>query len=118
MHTAVFTPALPTLISEYAPPPFAITQPPQASLLDWTHGGVGMITGTVRKFDDPNFVPVSRRVRLYDERGRMLARETWSDPVTGAFTFSGIRTDIPWTAMAYDHTGHYRALIIDRLEAV
>jgi hypothetical protein len=109
--------ATPGRVSEYPVPDWKLTTV-ENTVIDETHGGVGTITGTVTRFDDPNFVPVSRRVRLYDERGRMLARETWSDPVTGTFTFLGLRTDIAWTAMAYDHTGHYRALIIDRLEAV
>jgi hypothetical protein len=107
----------PTLISEYTPPPFTTTTA-QPVLLDLTFGGAATVTGTVKRYDDPAFVPVARRVRLYDEQARQMAREAWSDPATGAFTFTGVRADRKYTVMALDHLGQYRAVIIDRVEAV
>jgi hypothetical protein len=109
--------AAPTTISEYPVPAFSIKSA-EPLPLDLTDGGTATITGTVKRYDDPAFVPVARRVRLYNEQGRYMARETWSDPVTGVFTFSGILKGPKYTAMAYDHLGQYRALIIDGVDAV
>ena len=117
MHTAVFTPALPTIISEYDPPPFAVSAQPSSTALDIAYGGTGVILGTVRKFDDPNFVPVSRRVRLYDEIGRQFIREVWSDSVTGDFAFTDLNPVYPYTVVTYDYENNYRALTVDRVFA-
>jgi hypothetical protein len=109
--------AEPVAISEYPVPAFSIKSA-EPTPLDLTDGGTATITGTVKRYDDPAFVPVARRVRLYNEQGRYMARETWSDPVTGVFTFTGIAKGPKYTAMAYDHLGQYRALIIDGVDAV
>ena len=109
--------AEPVAISEYPVPAFSVKSA-EPLPLDLTDGGTATITGTVKRYDDPAFVPVARRVRLYNEQGRYMARETWSDPVTGVFTFTGILKGPKYTAMAYDHLGQYRALIIDGVDAV
>ena len=45
----------------------------------------------------------------------MLIRETWSHPVTGVYTFSGISTDYKYTVISYDYEGNFRAVIADGL---
>jgi hypothetical protein len=108
----------PTLISEYTPPAFSINAPAEPITLDIGEGGTGSVVGTVKEYTTPANTPLKRRVRLYDEIGRRMIRETWSDPVTGAFAFTNLDTSRRYTAMAYDHEGIYRALVIDRVEAV
>lgn len=56
-------------------------------------------------------MPVSRRVRLCDQRSGRLARESWSDAETGDVTFEDIREG-PWVLYALDHTGEYEAVAI------
>lgn len=77
-------------------------------------GGAGQISGTVKNLGTPDF-PVWRRVRLFHLRTGMLIRETWSDPVTGAYTFTRLNPLHKFTAIAYDHTGQYNAVVSDDL---
>jgi hypothetical protein len=107
----------PTLISEYPVPAFSISSA-EPITLDLDNYGPGSVVGTVKEYDTPANVPLRRRVRLYDEITRRMIRETWSDPVTGAFAFTNLDPARRYTAMAYDHEGIYRALVIDRVEAV
>jgi hypothetical protein len=109
--------ATPTTISEYPVPAFSVKSAEPISI-DETFGGTATIVGTVKEYSLPRNLPLRRRVRLYDERGRMFAREVWSDPVTGLFAFPNMRSDIKWTAMVYDHLGQFQALIIDGVDAV
>lgn len=51
--------------------------------------GPKAISGVVR-VGPGDGVPARRRVRLYDRVSGHLMRETWSDEVTGAFTFQGL----------------------------
>lgn len=60
-------------------------------------------------------VPLRRRVQLYNQRDSRLVREVWSDPVTGEYSFDNIRGDTKYFVIAFDHTGHYRAVIADNL---
>lgn len=60
-------------------------------------------------------VPLRRRVQLYNQRDSRLVREVWSDPVTGEYSFDNIRGDTTYFVIAFDHTGHYRAVIADNL---
>lgn len=77
-------------------------------------GGAGRIAGTVRNMGSPDF-PVWRRVRLFALRDARLVRETWSDPVTGAYQFDYINPALKYTVVAYDHTGQYNAVVADNL---
>lgn len=115
-HHVTATPGTALRISAYTPPALTTKQGAPCAL-DLTFGGMATVTGTVKKFADPSTQPVARRVRLYDEQARMLARETWSDPATGVFTFTGVRADRRYTVVAMDHLGQYRAVAIDRVEA-
>lgn len=70
----------------------------------------GSITGTVK---NTPATPVSRRVLLMDQRSQLVVRETWSDPVTGAYAFNGLNTATEYAVISYDHTRTYRAVIAD-----
>lgn len=85
-------------------------------LLDLKYGGPGYILGSVKEEATPLDLPLSRRVRLYC--GSRLVRETWSDPVTGAFIFTELTKKETYTAIAYDYQYNYRALITEKLSAV
>ena len=74
--------------------------------------GRGRITGTVK--NTPG-TPVFRQVRLHREPDGMFVKAVWSDPVTGAYEFNGIRPDCKYTVTSYDHTQAYRAVIADRV---
>jgi hypothetical protein len=76
----------------------------------------GTITGTVAEKALPTNTPLVRRVLLIDEASRLPIRETWSD-ATGAYTFSNLPVGVPYTVLSYDHTGTYRAVIADKLQA-
>ena len=78
--------------------------------------GTASLTGTTKNLGSPN-QPVWRRVQLIEERSGRVLREVWSDPVTGVYTFSEIRPQIKFSVVAYDHTGVFRAVIADNLEA-
>lgn len=82
---------------------------------DTEFAGRGTITGTVKNKSDPTNVPVMRRVRLIRDRDGLVAGETWSDPVTGAYTFAEINENLTYTVLSYDHTGTYRAVVADKL---
>lgn len=73
-------------------------------------GGAGQVSGSVSNIGLPN-QPVYRRVRLHEQRTGRLVREAWSDPVTGAYAFSGIRPDRKYYVAAFDHTGLYGGVI-------
>ena len=77
-------------------------------------GGTGRIAGTVKVDSNPDY-PVWRRVRLFDQRDNRLVAETWSDPVTGTYSFDYINPDRLYVVVSYDHTGVYNAEILDAL---
>jgi hypothetical protein len=75
------------------------------------------ITGTVKQKGQPSDLPVSRRVLLIDERANFVVRETWSDAVTGRYSFDYINPDIQYLVIAYDYKQNFRAVIADNLTA-
>lgn len=79
-------------------------------------GGLGRIAGTVKIDSTPDY-PAWRRVRLFTRRDNRLAREVWSDPVTGAYSFDHVSLTLEFTVIAYDHTGAYNAEIRDAIRA-
>jgi len=91
--------------------------PQQAILRNHYYAGTHRIVGTVKEKGVPQDVPVSRRVLLFDERANVVVRETWSDAVTGAYTFDSLNPDIRYLVIAYDHRHDYRAVIADNLTA-
>lgn len=81
---------------------------------DRLHGGAGRIVGTVEEKGSPN-APLRRKVRLHRDVDGLPVRETWSDAKTGAYTFADINPAYTYTAIAYDYTRNYRAVIADGL---
>lgn len=83
---------------------------------DFEFGGLGFIEGHTLEFiDADNSEPVERRVRLYRDRDGLLAREAWSRASDGYFRFEHIDADPTYTALTYDHTGDFRAVVADRV---
>ena len=84
---------------------------------DMEHGGDGTIHGTVKVKGTPNNVPVARKVRLIRDVDALCIRETWSDPITGAYTFAEIDRTVSYTVLSYDYTESFRAVVADRVLA-
>lgn len=87
----------------------------QPSHLDIYDAGRGRIVGTVKEKNTPTNTPLKRRVVLLSMPGSRAIRETWSDPVTGAYEFTEVAMDRVYTAVSYDHTGIYRGVVADNL---
>ena len=83
---------------------------------DAVDGGPLRSAGTVAVDGTPT-VPVSRRVRLFDQLSARLVRETWSDPTTGAFAFEGLR-QAQYLVVSADHTALYDPVARDRVVPV
>ena len=81
---------------------------------DVEFGGPGTIYGTTKTKGTPN-LPTKARVVLLHQRSKLPVRETWSDPVTGAFVFGGIDTSQQFLALAEDAEGHFRPVAANRL---
>ena len=81
---------------------------------DVEFGGPGTVYGTTKTKGTPN-APTKARVVLLHQRSKLPVRETWSDPVTGAFVFSGIDTNQQFLTLAEDAAGHFRPVAANRL---
>lgn len=81
---------------------------------DVEHGGPGTVYGTTKTKGTPN-LPAHARVVLLHQRSKLPVRETWSDPVTGAFVFSGIDTSQQFLTLAEDAAGNFRPVAANRL---
>ena len=77
-------------------------------------GGPGTIYGTTKTKGTPN-QPAKARVVLLHQRSKLPVRETWSDPVTGAFAFPGIDTTQQFLTLAEDAAGNFRPVAANRL---
>lgn len=77
-------------------------------------GGGGTIYGTTKTKGTPN-LPTKARVVLLHQRSKLPVREAWSDPVTGAFAFTGIDTTQQFLTLAEDAEGHFRPVAANRL---
>lgn len=94
----------------------AVLQNPIVSSADYsTEGGRGIITDTVKTKASPADIATFARVRLVRERDGKVIQETWSDPVTGAYTFSGFNERDTYSVTAYHPAHGYRAVIADNL---
>jgi hypothetical protein len=83
---------------------------------DAEFGGTGRIWGTNEIEIAPGTtVPTGGRVVLLRQRDKLLARETWADPVTGAWAFEGLDTRQDFLALAEDLAGNYRPVAANRL---
>lgn len=90
----------------------AVSKTLMAKDVEW--GGNARIWGTTKAKGTPN-VPTKARVVLLHQRSKLPVRETWSDPVTGAFVFAGIDTSQQFLALAEDAEGHFRPVAANRL---
>ena len=81
---------------------------------DIEFGGPGTIYGTTKTKGTPN-QPAKARVVLQHHRSKLPVRETWSDPVTGAFAFTGIDTTQQFLTLAEDAAGNFRPVAANRL---
>lgn len=82
---------------------------------DIEHGGAGRIWGTTKTKGTLTNVPTKARVVLFHQRSKLLVRETWSDPATGAFEFVGIDTRQDFLVLAEDAAGSFRPVAASRL---
>lgn len=88
---------------------------------DYLYSGVEDASGKIKGFTKEQAtptspkVPVQRRVRLYRDQDGYLMREQWSDPATGAFYFPRLDIRFTYTALSYDHTLNFRAVVTDRV---
>ena len=87
-------------------PPYVFTYDPEV--------GTYTLTGTVKERGTPN-MPLYRKVQLLEEISGRLVGETFSDPITGAYTFTGL-LNRRYTVVSRDHTLYYRAVVADNLE--
>lgn len=136
-YTGDFSGSLPTAI-EYTPPslssevvynvtttngnlgPQAYSESPKAVFKGYTYlsynyyfGGNGKIYGTVKQKSTPSNIPLKRRVVLYDRQTNIQLRETWSDPVTGNYSFEYLDTTKDFFVIAFDYTSTYKAVVAD-----
>lgn len=81
---------------------------------DVEHGGPGTIYGTTKTKGTPN-LPTKARVVLLHQRSKLPVRETWSDPVTGNFAFTGIYTTQQFLTLAEDAAGNFRPVAANLL---
>jgi hypothetical protein len=81
---------------------------------DMEFGGSGTIYGTTKIKGTPD-TPTKARVRLLRDRDSLLARETWSDPATGAYSFTGIDIAQKFTVLAQDSNGAFRPVAASQL---
>ena len=85
-----------------------------ATARDTEYGGPGTIYGTTKTNGTPNS-PTKSRVVLLHQRSKQPVRETWSDPVTGAYAFAGIDTSQQFIVLAEDAAGSFRPVAANRL---
>jgi hypothetical protein len=105
------TTARPVVIAGYvAPGPvlgYRGAVPPSPIDMRWT--GVYRITGTTKNNGTPA-TPVSRRVRLHDQRTGDPVQEAWSDAATGAYAFDSVINGV-YYIIALDHESGYCPMI-------
>ena len=94
--------------------PAAASCSPLAMCRDLEFGGPGRVWGTTKVKGTPN-LPTKARVVLLHQRSKVVARETWSNPVTGAFAFEGIDTRQEFITLAEDAAGAYRPVAANKL---
>jgi hypothetical protein len=103
------------IVSSAPVDPVRIASPNRVRMaLDMEFGGSGTIYGTTKIKGTPN-TPTKARVRLLRDRDGLLARETWSDPATGAYSFTGIDTAQQFTVLAQDLNGAFRPVAASQL---
>lgn len=74
----------------------------------------GRISGTVKEDGSPD-IPVRRHVILLREPDLLPVRDTWSNPVTGAYSFDYVDETYKYLVFALDYEHDFRAVIADNL---
>jgi len=75
--------------------------------------GNGQVSGSVAV----SGAPAQRRVTLFDHRTLRPLAQTWSDPVSGEYTFSGLAVGRKYLVICDDYTKTYNAAVADWVEA-
>jgi hypothetical protein len=110
------SPSRAMIVSSAPVDPVRIAAPNRVRMArDMEFGGIGTIYGTTKIKGTPN-TPTKARVRLLRDRDGLLARETWSDPATGAYSFTGIDTAQMFTVLAQDLNGAFRPVAASQLK--
>lgn len=78
-------------------------------------GGRGLISDTVKTLSTPTNLPTLAKVRLVRDSDGKVIRETWTDPVTGKYTFNYFSENGTYSVLAIHPTAAYRAVISDRI---
>ena len=78
-----------------------------------TWGGAGSISGIITTSTTSS----ARKVRLYESSTGVLVREVWSAS-NGAYSFTGLRTDIKYTVSVADDMESFNDAIAARVSAV
>jgi len=85
-----------------------------ATARDIEFGGCATLYGTTKTKGTPNS-PAKARVVLLHQRSKQLVRETWSDPTTGNWVFTGIDEKQTYIALAEDAAGNFRPVAVNKL---
>lgn len=106
---------LPQVLAGSVVPPHTMLKAPLVQLVqDIEFGGGGRIYGNTEIKGTPA-APVKARVLLLRQRDKLVARMTWSDPITGAFEFASIDARQEWLTLAEDAAGNFRPVAANRL---
>ena len=97
-------------------PPPSIQSAPRLQLArDTEFGGAGRIWGTTKIETSPGSrVPIKARVSIFRGRDKLLAREVWSDQVTGEWVVNGLDTRQDFVVLAQDSAGNYQPVAADK----
>lgn len=79
------------------------------------YAGAGQLADTLSL--GPSRTPGRGRVRILDAESGRLVAETWSDPVTGAWSVTGLALDREYIQLGTDPSGVYEADVLDRVYA-
>ena len=92
----------------------ALSAPPLLAR-DMEFGGAGRIWGTTKIETSPGSrVPTKARVSIFRGRDKLLAREVWSDQVTGEWAVNGLDTRQDFVVLAQDSAGNYQPVAADK----
>lgn len=82
---------------------------------DREFGGQGRLWGTTKTEISPGvYAPTKARVSILRQRDKLLAREVWSDPATGAWEVRGLDTTQTFIEVAQHVTGEKQAVAADQ----
>lgn len=85
---------------------------------DVYRSGPGVIQGTVKVHGVVADTPASRKVGLFLRRTMERVAVTWSDPITGAYSFSSLLLTEPYFVCGLDHTLEFDGVLHDNISAV